>query len=118
MIDNENNIPFEWNSIKINPNLMGEVFKATQRPFIAYIYCKYESSDDFNLVLNYRRSNVDSEVSTLTYVVDKDENFFKQKLPPNMTVSEFWFEINGSSSRSFECESIGVLWNLVNVGMG
>lgn len=118
MTDNNQNIEIARDSIKVNPNLMGESIKATQRLYLSFVKIKYSSSDDFTITLNYRRTDVDSEVKTLSYTVDSTKNFKKQKLPPNILVTEFWLSISGSISESFECDSMGVMYDIVDVGMG
>ncbi len=123
MVDNGQNIEIARDSIKVNPNLMGESIKATQRLFLGYLFIKYISSDDFTITLNYRRTDVDSEVKTKSYTALATKNFLKKKLPPNITVTEFWLSISGSISddnepAKFECDSMGVLYDIVDVGMG
>lgn len=118
MVDNGQNIEIARDSIKVNPNLMGESIKATQRLFLGYLFIKYVSSDDFTITLNYRRSYKDSEVKTLSYTVDSSINYSKPKLPPNLVVTEFWLSISGSISENFECDSMGVMWDIIDVGMG
>lgn len=118
MIDYGVGIPFELSSIKFNPNLMGAKLKATERLFLGYIFIKYTSTDDFTLTINYRRGVSNSEIETLSYTVSKDDNYFLQKLPPNIAVTEFWLTASGTSTSYFQTESFGVLWAALKVGMG
>ena len=118
MVDYGVGIPFELSSIKLDPNLMGANIKATERLFLGYIFVRYESTDDFTLTLNYRRGFVGSEIETLSYPVSSGDNFFKQKLPPNISATEFWLTASGVSTEYVAITSFGVLWDTLKVGMG
>ena len=118
MIDYGTGIAFEISSIKFNPNLMGAKLKATERLFLGYIWIKYTSTDAFTLTLNYRRGTSDADIETLSYTVPADENYFLQKLPPNIAVTEFWLTASGTSTVYFQTPSFGVLWAALKVGMG
>ena len=88
-------ITIERASIVADQTILGYRSSAN-RIYLGYIECNYEITGDVDMTLHFRRDRGDTPVETLTYSLDQLENYFFQKLPPNISCYEFWYSFEGT----------------------
>lgn len=118
MVDNGTNIAIAFKSIKFDTALAGEGITFRDRWFLGFLWIKYSASDDFTMKIIIRRGNEDDVTEEFSYTVSSDDNYFIQKLPINLTCKEWWVEVTGSMSESFECKGMGVGYELIRTPSG
>lgn len=110
---NEGDFIYETNVDLIFPtwdiSVLPGGLKTTHRMLLKFLDARYVLDQDAQLILYYKRlySNVEEMIP---YTISKDNEFFKQKLPPGILVREWRLQLLGINLREAELFEIGTTW--------
>ena len=102
----ESNIDLEYPRWDIS--VLGGL-KNTHRILLKILHCNYETDQDLQLILFYKRGQDDTEES-IPYTLSKDNNYFKQKLPIGILVREWRLQLLGLDLTQMKLIELGTNW--------
>lgn len=93
-----------------------EEFQSNGRVVLGYISAVYETDTNLTLKLFYKRANDGVWLESDEYTLDKDEKRFFQKLPPSLSVIDFYLHLYGTYEAECEITSCKVHFKPIAVG--
>ena len=110
MLDYDQKIDIDIQTEIIDISTLQSTYKDTSRMLLKFIVVgKYKIDADINIYLYYKQFNDDTQFG-LNYIISKDEERFKQRLPAGINVREYYIRIIGTGLTEADIDMFGVLW--------
>ena len=115
-LDYDKKLDIDIETEKIDVHTIPEKIRSTHRFLLKFIsIAPYSIDANCEVILFYKNLRDNTEFG-LNYTLDKNETFFKQKLPIGITAREWRVRITGVGLEQAEIGQIEVLWLPINIG--
>ncbi len=98
-----------------NVDIIPVEMRNTHRFLLKFFHVAYDSDKDLTFTIYYKKLKDDTE-TTLIRPMNKDEKYFKRKLPAALLCREYRFTITGTDITYALIYEFGVISDLIPVG--